>query len=366
MSAKRVGIALVGGRGYRSNYGGVENAIRQLANEMVKLSVEPIWVPGRGECTTFSVETEGTLRALSVPGWISCFGHSVTTLIGLLYLLMRVRPRVVYLFASGPCLLSIVSRAFGVRTIACLRAIDSARDGWHGINRWVLRSGEWAAVNMANHCTVNSLAMQRLFARRGRDTVYIPNGITPAGDRRPNLLAELSLKPDGYVFCAARLDPVKRLHILLQAHRQLPESCRLPLVIAGGHCKDASYELALKRDAGKDVHFLGHISQDEVQTLTQYCAVFVLPSILEGMSNSLLAALGAGRPVLCADVEENADVVNGFCHALFEADNVVALSEKLLALTQDNRRRRLLGARLKRISSQYDWGKSAEAFLRLG
>ncbi|GAA5193581.1 hypothetical protein GCM10025772_24750 [Ferrimonas gelatinilytica] len=208
--------------------------------------------------------------------------------------------------------------------------------------------------------------MRRLFLRGGRETVYIPNGITQVGNQPPSFLTDLGVEADGYVLYAARLDPVKRLHILLQAHRQIPQSRRLPLVIAGGHCKDSDYEQSLRRNAADDVYFLGHVSQEQVHTLTRYCAVFVLPSVLEGMSNSLLAALGAGRPVLCADVEENADVVNGFRPVLFEPDNVDALSNKLQDLMLDRRRRRLLGAKLKRIASQYDWAQSAKAFLQLG
>ncbi|MBY6188695.1 glycosyltransferase family 4 protein [Marinobacter hydrocarbonoclasticus] len=363
--SQRLRVVWIGGRGFHSSYGGVENAIRELARASTEFSdIEP-WVTGKGNAGWFQLGQADGVRLLSAPKWLGGFGHALCTLGLMLYVIVRIRPDTVFLFASGPSLLSVVGRALGAYTVACLRAIDSQRDGWRGINQKILQMGEYAATHIAHRCTVNSLAMQRFFAAKGLDTVYIPNGITALAEPLPGYLESLGLEPDRYLLYAGRLDPVKRLDVLLDAHRQLPESSRPTLVVAGGKCKSAAYQKKLEEMASDEVLFLGHVGQREISTLMGRCSLFVLPSVLEGMSNSLLTAMGAGRCVLCANVPENADVVAGDPRVLFEADDVQALKRQLLVHLQQAHRRSEVAEAVRGLATHYSWSRSAEAFCRL-
>ncbi len=363
--AQRLKVVWLGGRGFHSSYGGVENAIRELAKESAQLDdIEP-WVTGKGQGWWFSRDQHAGVKLVQAPKWLGRLGHAVCSLGLLLYVIARVRPDTLFLFASGPSLLSVIGRGLGAHTVACLRAIDSQRDGWRGLNQRILALGEYAATHVAHQCTVNSLAMQRFFAAKGLDTIYIPNGITPLAEPIPGYLEALGVVPDRYLLYAGRLDPVKRLDVLLEAHRQLPESSRPPLIVAGGKCKSAEYQSKLEKLASKEVRFLGHVGQRELSTLMAHCSLFVLPSVLEGMSNSLLTAMGAGRCVLCADVPENADVVAGDPRVLFEADNVTALREQLAAHLEQAQRRHEVAETIKTLSNNYSWRESARAFCQL-
>ncbi|MBY6226563.1 glycosyltransferase family 4 protein [Ferrimonas balearica] len=362
---QRLKVAWLGGRGYHSSYGGVENAIRELAKESVRIpDIEP-WVAGRGKGWWFQRTEQDGVHLLEAPKWLGRLGHALCTLGLLLYTIVRIRPDTLFLFASGPSLLSVIGRLFGAHTVACLRAIDSQRDGWRGLNQKVLELGEYVATHIAHQCTVNSLAMQRYFAARQLDTIYIPNGITPLAEPIPGYLEWLGLEPEGYLLYAGRLDPVKRLDVLLQAHRQLPPESRPKLVVAGGKCKSQEYQTKLEQMASDDVLFLGHVGQRELSTLMASCSLFVLPSVLEGMSNSLLTAMGAGRPVLCADVPENADVVASDPRVLFEADNVADLLAQLQAHLDQAERRVEVAKTIKSLSANYSWRQSAAAFCQL-
>ncbi|GAA4890777.1 glycosyltransferase family 4 protein [Ferrimonas pelagia] len=363
--AANVRIAFVGGRGVDSRYGGVENAICQLASRMAAYPRTEIWVTGRGRGLGFRRQRFGDVHALQAPKVVGKLGHAICTAILLLHLMLVVRPQVVLLFASGPCVFSGLLRLCGVRVIACLRAIDSQRDGWRGPARWILRAGEYAALNHADLCTVNSLAMQRYFAGRGAETVYIPNGITPLLADRVGYLDTMGLAANGYLLYAGRLDPVKRLDVLLRAHAGLPKALRMPLVVAGDKCKSAEYKRQLEQLAGTEVIFLGHVDQGTLSTLMRHCALFILPSVLEGMSNSLLSAMGAGRCVLCADVEENADVVAADRRYLFEADNVADLQRQLTHYLTDPVKREAAGQALLLIGASLDWTHSTARFYQL-
>ena len=361
-------IAFLGGRGILSNYGGVENSIRCITHEISKLKGYSIYVTGHGNKMWFeNTVHHNKVKIISSPIWASNIGHSISCLICLFYLLIAVRPGTIYFFASGPNALCIIARICGVNTVGCLRAIDSGRDKWGIINRSILKFGEFSATRLANSCTVNSVAMHRYFMARGANTTYIPNGISDAVDIDNDLLHQFNICPNGYILFAARLDPVKRLHILLSAYALLPSKLRVPLIVAGGYSHSDKYEEELKALAIPGVQFAGHIGEPLMSTLMNSCSIFVLPSVLEGMSNSLLSAMGAGRCILCADVPENADVVHQDKRVLYERDNTKALCEMLILDLSNHALRKEIGKQMRVLASQeFSWNKTAKSFLSLG
>jgi len=360
-------IAFIGGRGIQSNYGGVENSIRCITHEIATLKDCAIYVSGHGDKAWFeSIVNPNKVKAINSPIWANAIGHWCSCLLCLFYLLIVVRPGTIYIFASGPNALCIIARIFGIKTVACLRAIDSKREKWGIINKGILKFGEFSATRIAHVCTVNSVAMQRYFIARGAKTTYIPNGISSCTGCDKDLLGQFNISRNGYILFAARLDPVKRLDILLQAYALLPAELRVPLIVAGGYAKSEKYEQGLKELAMPSVQFVGHIDEPLMSTLMDNCGIFVLPSVLEGMSNSLLSAMGAGRCIICADVPENADVVNRDKRVLYERDNSKALSAMLETYLGDHNLREEIGMQMRQLAEQeFSWNETAKSFLRL-
>lgn len=361
-------VAFVGGRGYHSNHGGVENAMREIASRLAACPDLDVDVYGQGTLPWFAATTEAPgLTIVGAPALCSRFdGNAVLALANCLYALLMRRPKVLLLFASGPSLLAILARLLRVKVIAALRAIDSQRDKWGWFNASLLRLGEISALRVADACTVNSLEMFRYYDGAARGLIYIPNGASAASAGSDAVLERLGLHPDGYLLFAARLDPVKRLHLLLRAHGRLPADCRLPLVVAGGQCTSAAYRQELEALSGTGVQFIGHVDGDILDPLMRHCAVFVLPSILEGMSNSLLEAMHSGRCVLCADVAANCDVVQQEPAALFRADDLDDLTQRLTDYCRHPEQRRRCGQAMQQIACQhYCWDTTAERYREL-
>jgi len=129
--------------------------------------------------------------------------------------------------------------------------------------------------------------------------------------------------------------------------------------------KDKAYEKMLRKYESQSVIFLGHINSKQVDTLMKYCRAFILPSVLEGMSNSLLSAMANSKAVLAADIIENSDVVE--CKdALFEKDNVNDLYEKLIKISSDLHFCNNLGNKLGAIASEkYSWRATSTMFFEL-
>lgn len=360
-------VAFVGGRGYGSHYGGVENAIREISTRLAQngLSVD---VYGQGQDSGYSVrEVHAGLHSIGAPRRFSqSGGNALLALVNCLYSIVWRRPQVLLLFASGPSLLTLLARLAGVRVIAALRAIDSRRDKWGWLSANILRAGEFSALHLSNRCTVNSLEMYRHYRGEALGLHYIPNGATAPVMGEDSVLTELGLQPERYLLFAARLDPVKRLHLLLEAYAQIPAEHRMPLVIAGGNCKSPVYREQLDRLSIEGVRFIGHVDPARLDPLMRNCAVFVLPSVLEGMSNSLLSAMISGRSVLCADVEANHDVVLGHRESLFAPDSVAEMTAHLSAYCADPALRARCGAEMRTIAmARYSWDATAAKYEEL-
>lgn len=132
--------------------------------------------------------------------------------------------------------------------------------------------------------------------------VTIHNGVEPTPRRGPAgaLRAELGI-PEGapVVGTVARLADQKRLDRLLEVVARLPEPVRA--VVAGDGPERGVLE-ALARELGVAgrVTFLGH--REDVGNVLDALDLFLITSRVEGMSNAMLEALGAGVPVVSTPV----------------------------------------------------------------
>jgi glycosyltransferase involved in cell wall biosynthesis len=83
--------------------------------------------------------------------------------------------------------------------------------------------------------------------------------------------------------------------------------------------------------------------------------VYVLPSIREGISNSLLEAMAAGLPVVATDTGGNPEpVVKGESGLLFPVGDFERLAELLLLLYREPEMRDRLGKQaLERVTREF-------------
>lgn len=156
------------------------------------------------------------------------------------------------------------------------------------------------------------------------------------------------------LYCG-RLSAEKALHNLIEASAILAQrGFKNTVHLVGGTYggRDTTAELktlASKTPHGAHVHFYG--SRSEVAQYYLTADAFVLPSVSEGMSNSLLEALSYGVPCVASDIEANrfviTDQVNGL---LFRQGDSADLANKLEILAVDRKNSGELSSRLSRAS----------------
>ncbi|OLQ92092.1 hypothetical protein BIY22_16410 [Vibrio panuliri] len=360
-------IAFIGGRGLFSSYGGVENATREIAKELSKredVAVNVYSVEGEND-EVFAYSDNLNVIAISRSIYKSLGQHGYI-LACVLHALFKLRPNAVFLFASGPCVFAPILRLGGIRVISSIRGMDSARDKWGRLSRNILKLGEYCAWKFSHQFTANSKKIVENFSKKRPDSHFIPNGCRAVTDADCASLDKYKVERNGYLLFAARLDPIKRLHLLLEVHRQLPNDQKLPLIIAGGNSNDLEYEAKLKQyENDEKVMFIGHISSSELAPLMKHCRAFILPSVIEGMSNSLLSAMANGKAIIAADIEENRDVVE-LDDALFEKDSFEQLQISVARVSTNADFCQQLGEKLAVLAHEkYSWENTAERFLEL-
>ncbi len=141
-----------------------------------------------------------------------------------------------------------------------------------------------------------------------------------------------------------RLDPVKDHATLIQAFAGLaPAHPDAALLIVGdGPCRSDLDRLVTGIGLENRVRLFG--SRADVPVVLATMDVFVLPSVAEGMSNTILEAMATGLPVVATRVGGNPELIeDGVGGALVPRHDQAALTEALSAYLDDGNLRSVHG-----------------------
>jgi glycosyltransferase involved in cell wall biosynthesis len=247
---------------------------------------------------------------------------------------------------------------------ARLAAVSRVLHTRHGQAFWIKRRQTAlvrVAAALADLFVCVSEDSARLTVRHGvaaRRVVTIRNGIDLAR------FAYAGPAAGGPAVTVARLSPEKGIDHLVRAAalvvRQDP-SFRL-LVAGGGACLAALQELAGALGVGEQVRFLGQVR--DIPGLLASAGLFVLPSLSEGVSLTLLEAMARGLPVVTTRVGGNPEVVaEGETGLLVPAQDPATLAAAILELRRDPERGRRMGlAGRERVERHFDVRRMVVAY----
>ncbi len=235
-----------------------------------------------------------------------------------------------------------------------LEADTSAKEPWR---RNCFRR---LAFELADRVLSVSSQLRDLHAKRtgfpARRITVIHNGVDsdrfrPDAAVRVRVRGELGI-PEGQfcIGCVGNLTPAKDYRTALNGVGAFDEACgdwRL-IVIGEGAERRGLEEFVNAHPQWKPrVSFLG--LSHRVPELLAAMDVYVLSSVIEGISNSLLEAMATGLPVIATAVGGNPEVViDGESGFLFPAGNFGGLAERLLLLRNQAQLRSKLGQQARR------------------
>jgi len=165
-----------------------------------------------------------------------------------------------------------------------------------------------AKVVIANSQGLKELA-QKTAPNQKIKVIY--NGIDTNEFKPPKIKEKLK---DLRILCVARLIKRKGVDYLLKALGKLKDEDFILTIIGDGKEKESLINLAQKLKISNKIKFLGPVPHSEIIKYYQQNDLFVLPSLNEGMSNTVLEAMACGLPIIATDVGGSKELIkdNGF------------------------------------------------------
>ena len=171
-------------------------------------------------------------------------------------------------------------------------------------------------------------------------------------------------EPDGPAVLVARLSPEKSIDTLLRAVPIIIAKCPdFRLEIAGdGPCGEALRRLASESNLGDAVRFLGTVR--DVPSLLSRARLFILSSLTEGISLTLLEASARGLPIVATNVGGNPEVVaDGVTGLLVPHSDPNAMASEVIRLWHEPKLRERMGfAGRLRVEERFDIRRMMAAY----
>ncbi len=194
-------------------------------------------------------------------------------------------------------------------------------------------------VTAISSATKQALVEFEYFNNNKIDVVY--NGISPL---RPDLelvsklQQQYNINQDSIVFgTVARLDPIKNQTLLIKAFQKVfiqNNNCKL-FIVGDGDEREKLEQLTIELNITVSVIFTGYITEP-----VNYIAlmdIFLLPSLSEGTSMTLLEAMSLGKPCVVTNAGGNPEVIQNNYNGFVTPNRELApLVTGMLKLADDN------------------------------
>ena len=357
--ARPLRICVLGIRGIDNVQGGVETHAAELYPRLIPLGCEVIAIV-RSPFSPKGVTRVGAVRVrrLWAPraAGLEAFLHS---LLGVLYAAWH-RPDILHIHAIGPAIVTPIARMLGLRVVVTHHGPDYERDKWGRFARAVLRRGELWGMRYSHARIAISRVIQSLIRNRySKDSVLIPNGVSPAPPT-PNIahIEAAGLVAGRYFLMVSRIVPEKRQLELIEAFR-LAAIPGWKLALVGGLGDDA-YARRVSAAAASlpAVVLTGFRTGEALRQIYAHAGAFILPSAHEGLPIALLEALSFGLPVVASDIPANLEI--GLpAESYFPLDDVRTLAARLTKVATQEESAESREARTRWVAERYDWDRIA-------
>ncbi|MDE2511175.1 MAG: glycosyltransferase [Elusimicrobia bacterium] len=240
------------------------------------------------------------------------------------------------------------------------KLVSSPRVNYRSRSWWTLLLDRWLKERddlLIAECEASRRFLLQKLSYRPSKVATIRNGVDLAGwpvskiDRQKKRL-ELRLgAADVLVGAVGRLDRQKGFATLIEAMARLKGTALRCAILGDGPERDRLAALIRRHAVEKSVWLLGE--KDEIPSWLSAFDAYCLPSLWEGLPNSLLEAMALGLPVVASNVDGVPEAVtDGGTGVLVPPHRPAALAKALQALAADAGRRAALGAAAKAAISE--------------
>jgi len=253
-----------------------------------------------------------------------------------------------HLFYSG--LIGVLTKRLGSRSIVALMRHHTSVVRMLG-SRFHVRADRWMAEKADHVLTVSNAAKSYMLDVDGirRDDIEVVHlgfdfeQLAPNADERMRVRRELGFAVDDLVVGYVANFAHGKGHIqLVEAFEKILAEVPNARLIFAGHGEIVEVTEASARFPTGRIIFAGW--QSDIASFLNALDVFVQPSLSEAFSQVIMEAMGVGLPVVATNVGGASEViVSGENGVLIEPNDVSAIADEVIRLSQESELRRRLG-----------------------
>ena len=214
---------------------------------------------------------------------------------------------------------------------------------------------ENSALEWADAITVVSKDAQEHYTKLGFDTEHIPNAIDIN-----SLSNEENRMFEKQIIYVGRLSKEKGILELLQIVKDLPND--INLVILGSGPNEDEVKLVSKQQ--ENIHYLGYLPPEKTIPLLRGSDVLIQPSLIEGISSTILEAMACKTAIIATDVGGNKELLTNEKTAILVKNHNDIISS-ILKLFEDSKIRQTLANNAFQEVQQYDWSIVGKQYFQL-
>lgn len=163
-----------------------------------------------------------------------------------------------------------------------------------------------------------------------------------------------------YIFLSSSLSPRKNIERCLLAFAKIKDAIPHQFVITGGQAWGGGKAHDLAQSLGIADRFvvLGHVDSNDLQHLYKNADFYIMPSLYEGFSLTLLEAMQEGCPVIASNVSSHPEVA-GSAALLFDPYSVDAIANAIMEMASNPDLRTRLREEGPRQAAKFSWKRCA-------
>jgi glycosyltransferase involved in cell wall biosynthesis len=259
--------------------------------------------------------------------------HTFSSMVAILYSCIIRKPLVVNFEGT-------LFKSSGIFRRTGLKLLYSLCDATICVSNAVNESNQFCEKTLRKHIVRRTIY-------NGVDHQQIESTPTGSGFKKRHGIPEENLV-FGFV---GDLKPVKDIPTIIKAFAEASLDNATLLIVGGGSLHDDLASLATSLGISDQVVFTGMIERREVYCALKEMDVFVMASLIEGLSEAIAQAMSAGLPVITSDIPPNAElIINEENGLLFPVGQPKNLAAQLRNLYNDPAKRALFGKNNHKIA----------------
>ena len=216
---------------------------------------------------------------------------------------------------------------------------------------------EQNALKWADAITTGSKDAFDYYSNQGYHPYYIPNAI-----EIDSLPVDINQKYEKQIIFVGRLSKEKGIQSLIRLSEILPKNIHLVIVGSG------PLENEIKKTAKdhSNIDFLGYLPKNKVIPLIRGSFALIQPSLVEGISSTMLEAMACKIPIIASDVGGNKELIinneNGF---LVNPESIDEINKKIIILSENKTLVKNFGQKSSELVKNFEWSSIGKKYIQL-